>query len=304
MITDDHKTTSSNKPPELTHNLSLSELPEWTSGSNKAKSPDTLRRKSDVEVNGKAIKKRHKPYDPSAKPNRVLREGSTSSASSPSAAQSPVPPTRASTPSLLHHVAFSNSPAASQPPPLHYPMQGSETSSPDSVATPLDNISDVLMQNLTFGIPDSQPERDATVMQSNMLLRSVNLALSLPFLSMDPNQSTQPFHMQIPIIHRLIPNSGPTFGGIEVTVLGANFHPTMPLACIFGDITATSTHLWSDNTLVCVLPARATAGLVPVWFDGFPKANDAPLFAYTDDSDRALLVIFSSDTDYLFTIYL
>jgi len=313
MITDDHKTTSANKPPEL-HNLSFSEIPEWSKDGcnlNETKicsdTRATLRRKSEVEVNGKGTKKRHKPYDPSAKPNRVLRKRSISSVPSPSIGHSPVPPTRASTPPSL--LPPSDSPSASQPPPLHYPILGSESSSPDSIATPLDHNPDVLMRSILFEIHDSQPERQAAVTQPNTLFHPVNilpsdlslanLALSLPFLSMDPNQANQSLHMHIPIIHRLIPNSGPTFGGIEVTVLGANFHPNMPLACVFGDVTATSTHRWSDNTLVCVLPARATAGFVPVWFEGFPKADDAPLFAYTDDSDRALLVIFSCNMDSL-----
>lgn len=302
MITDDHKTTSVNKPPELAHILSLSEGGSLNETKICSDTRTTLRRRSEVEVNGKATKKRHRPYDSSAKPNRVLREGSVSSAPSPSAAHSPAPPTRASTPpSFLHSTVPSDSPADSRPPSLHYPMQGSETSSPDSVATPLDHNPDIFMRPIVF---DSQPERQASGAQPNALLHPsvnalppdlslANLALSLPFLSMDPTQATQPLHVQIPIIHRLIPNSGPTFGGIEVTVLGANFHPTMPLVCVFGDTKATSTHRWSDNTLVCVLPARAAAGLVSVWFEGFGKADDAPLFAYTDDSDRALLVISS-----------
>jgi len=99
--------------------------------------------------------------------------------------------------------------------------------------------------------------------------------------------------MQIPSIHRLIPNTGPTHGGIEVTILGANFHPAITLNCIFGDVAASSTQRWSDNTLVCVLPPRATPGVVAVWFEGFPKtdepANTPPsLFTYADESDRAL----------------
>ena len=106
-------------------------------------------------------------------------------------------------------------------------------------------------------------------------------------------QSQQTLTLQLPTIHRLIPSVGPTHGGIEVTVLGANFHPSIPLNCVFGDVSASSTQRWSDNTLVCVLPPRATAGVVAVWFEGFPKADEqtsAPpsLFTYSDESDRAL----------------
>lgn len=94
-----------------------------------------------------------------------------------------------------------------------------------------------------------------------------------------------------PRIHRLIPSSGPTFGGIEVTVLGANFHPTMHLNCVFGGTPSTATQRWSDNTLVCILPPSVAPGQVHVWFEGLPKEDDGTppcLFTYTDETDRAL----------------
>ena len=209
MITDDHKTTSANKPPEL-HSLSLTEHPKLGGSTGESKTCSdtrtTLRRKSEVEVNGKSTKKRHKPYDSSAKPNRVCREGSISSTPSPSVVHSPAPPTRASTPpSLLYNVTPSDSPPASQPPPLHYPMQGSESSSPGSVATPLDHNPDFFMGSIAFQMPDTQLERQPPGIQPNILLQPPNaipsdlsLALSLPFLSMDPNRGTQPLHLQIP----------------------------------------------------------------------------------------------------------
>ena len=97
--------------------------------------------------------------------------------------------------------------------------------------------------------------------------------------------------LPLPRIHRLIPAVGPTFGGIEVTVLGANFHPTMQLNCVFGSTVSTSTQRWSDNTLVCLLPPSPTPGQVHVWFEGLPKEEDGTppcLFTYTDETDRAL----------------
>ena len=97
--------------------------------------------------------------------------------------------------------------------------------------------------------------------------------------------------LPLPKIHRLIPASGPTYGGIEITVLGANFHPNMQLNCVFGDARSSSTQRWSDNTLVCLLPPSPTPGVVAVWFDGIQKEEDGSppsLFAYTDETDRAL----------------
>lgn len=98
-----------------------------------------------------------------------------------------------------------------------------------------------------------------------------------------------------PQIHRLIPASGPTHGGIEVTILGANFLPTH--RCVFGDTVATSTQMWAENTLVCLLPPSACPGPVVVSFEGIPLAvgggasgdgRNLQLFNYLDNSDRAL----------------
>lgn len=96
-----------------------------------------------------------------------------------------------------------------------------------------------------------------------------------------------------PKIHRLIPSSGPMTGGIEITVLGSNFHASLPLECVFGGAIASSTHRWSDNTLVCVLPPRATPGLVSVEFTSTTKEagtddGGSCLFTYVDESDRQL----------------
>ncbi|KAF8894093.1 hypothetical protein BD779DRAFT_1609675 [Infundibulicybe gibba] len=86
------------------------------------------------------------------------------------------------------------------------------------------------------------------------------------------SQTSQSLPLQLPTIHRLIPNMGPTHGGIEVTILGANFHASLQLNCLFGDVVASSTHRWSDNALVCLLPPRASAGVVAVSFDGMELA--------------------------------
>lgn len=108
----------------------------------------------------------------------------------------------------------------------------------------------------------------------------------LPFFFAPP---TTTLPLPTPTIHRLIPAVGPTHGGIEITILGAGFHPSLQLSVVFGGLKASVTHRWSDNTLVCVLPPRHSAGVVGVWFDGV-RNDTAPvsLFTYTDESDRAL----------------
>lgn len=93
-----------------------------------------------------------------------------------------------------------------------------------------------------------------------------------------------------PQLQRLIPNEGPTFGGIEVTILGTNFRPG--LTCMFGETPASSTHFWSANTLVCILPAVAEPGPVVVSFKEYPVVMDTQevmLFTYYNENDRALM---------------
>ncbi|KAI8082659.1 uncharacterized protein B0P05DRAFT_636680 [Gilbertella persicaria] len=93
-----------------------------------------------------------------------------------------------------------------------------------------------------------------------------------------------------PSLQRLIPNEGPTFGGVEVTLLGSGFRAG--LTCMFGDVAASSTHFWSPNTLVCILPPAAEAGTVVVSFKEYPlvvDSQDVTLFTYYNENDRALM---------------
>ena len=131
-------------------------------------------------------------------------------------------------------------------------------------------------------LPDIQPHTEEH--QPIFDAGSFPIYPSAPFTS-DP--------LPPPTIHRLIPSSGPTTGGIEITVLGSNFHSSLPLECVFGGAVASSTHRWSDNTLVCVLPPRATPGLVNVEFksmkqEGGQDDRGSCLFTYVDESDRQL----------------
>lgn len=296
MITDDHKTATSSghRISDMTNGMSSME-PDWTPiGPMSNEVPSTLdaratiRRKKDLSAS--ASRKRPKPYDSAAKPIRASREGSVSSLPSPSTSYSPLPITRSPTPSsVLQHLLLSE--LANAPPPLQHPLQRSETSSPDALATPVDPSLDVHM-------PDISQTEDPQAPSPVCLPPHVTSIMPahphpVPYMFFDPTQAPQSLAIQLPTIHRLIPNLGPTHGGIEVTVLGANFHPTLQLNCIFGDVVASSTQRWSDNTLVCVLPPRQTAGVVAVWFDGFPKLDDQintppSLFTYQDESDRAL----------------
>ncbi|KAI9259694.1 hypothetical protein BDA99DRAFT_513959 [Phascolomyces articulosus] len=105
-----------------------------------------------------------------------------------------------------------------------------------------------------------------------------------------PPPATSPSPAERPLLQRLIPSEGPTYGGIEVTILGTNFRNG--LTVMFGDVVASNTHFWSPNTLVCVLPASATPGPVVVSFKEYPVVMDSQevtLFTYYNENDRALM---------------
>ncbi|KAJ6499027.1 hypothetical protein C8R45DRAFT_980751 [Mycena sanguinolenta] len=271
MITDDHKTPVSKL--DVGAGISGMDL-EWSRDGTAESKPDVRapsKRKKDASgaVGGK---KRAKPYDVASKPGRRSREASVGD-SHPSPSSSYVD-TRSPTPNLV-------SPAVPlQPSSLESDSSGDAPVTPpdfDDVSMPSADTRPEPLSCLSFASPPS-----AAMMQQVM-----------PFIFFDSVQPSRSLTLPTPTIHRLIPNSGPTHGGTEVTILGANFHPSLQLDCIFGDVVAGSTQRWSDNTLVCILPPRATPGVVEVWFNNFAKMNDsAPstsLFTYSDDSDRALM---------------
>lgn len=105
-----------------------------------------------------------------------------------------------------------------------------------------------------------------------------------------PTPIPQQQQQERPLLQRLIPNEGPTFGGVEVTLLGSGFRSG--LTCMFGDVAASSTHYWSPNTLVCILPPAVEAGTVVVSFKEHPLVVDSQevtLFTYYNENDRALM---------------
>ncbi|KAF9199563.1 SPT3 Dosage dependent suppressor of Ty-induced promoter mutations-like protein, partial [Haplosporangium sp. Z 27] len=99
----------------------------------------------------------------------------------------------------------------------------------------------------------------------------------------------------MPRMSRLIPNSGPCFGGIEITILGSNFYAG--LTAMFDTAPALPTQFWSPNTLICILPPRIQPGTTVVTFKEHPAitlpqtgdVNEMMLFTYVDESDKALM---------------
>jgi len=297
MITDDHKTAPSASALRQAEysDAFFSIGADWSQvGGHLHETMDHSRAPSKRNKKSSSGVKRVKPYDSSNKPARGSREGSVASIPSPLATLSSPPMTRSPTPcSMLQQLLASDVTSIHQLPSLHHSSLGSDSSLSDTLITPLDRSPDMATKSL-----HTQQEivYSPSPLSLSTLVSSVVMPMHphpVPFVFLNPDPNAPNMTLQVPIIHRLIPSMGPTHGGIEVTVLGANFHPPLQLNCIFGDVAASSTQRWSDNTLVCVLPPRAAAGVVAVWFEGFPEMSDQAntplsLFTYADESDRAL----------------
>lgn len=309
MITDDHKSTGANtKPPPVVNNVdhiaegdsSVGDAPQ-AMGSAKRKK---CRGRDDSTT--ERMRKRTKPYDRvSVDDRRMSTSGMNSpvSIASTYATRSPTPsPPFIQTPPMQHAVCEQLSPAITE---------SSAHASPSNILNAFDlqtALSDQMTANFdpSMMIPDCQQQFDAMTIEqltntylstpSSPLPSALDPALTMNAPAPSPHHiflrdSSSATTLALPRIHRLIPSSGPTYGGVEITVLGANFHSSMQLKCVFGNSVSSSTQRWSDNTLVCVLPPSPCPGVVPVWFEGIQKDDDGTLpcvFTYTDENDRAL----------------
>ncbi|KAJ7838684.1 hypothetical protein B0H13DRAFT_2102825 [Mycena leptocephala] len=241
MITDDHKTPTAKL--DLTTGLSSMDL-EWSRDATTVETKPDVRAPSKRKKDASAPaggKKRAKPYDVVSKPGRRSREASVGdSHPSPSSSYGD---TRSPTPNLVG--------------PTVQPSSLESDSSADVPATPPD------MPDISMLAAETQPEPPSCLPFSSSSAATI-MQHPMPFVFFDAIRPSQSLTLPVPTIHRLIPNSGPTHGGTEVTILGANFHPALQLDCIF------------------------------VWFNNFAKMNESSnpstsLFTYSDESDRALM---------------
>ncbi|KIK27699.1 hypothetical protein PISMIDRAFT_165924 [Pisolithus microcarpus 441] len=306
MITDDHKSTMKSGSRTC---VVEGETPWFNVASNGTPADLGTPSKRSLGKTKNQISKRAKPYDAASRSNslRFSREASvvslSSSANSPSSTVShtrsptPLPPSQPLSPG--HNQGTPVTEVSS----LTFDgesLTGTFGITDDHITPPiLDEIpTDVFPQS--NGVPNGQVISSADTMSSPItpappsthFFPSLAPPQPMSFLYFDPTSPQTLASLPVPKIHRLIPSSGPTHGGIEVTVLGENFHPAVQLNCIFGDTLASSTQRWSDNTLLCVLPPRASPGVVAVWFEGIEKTREVsppPLFTYTDESDRTLM---------------
>ena len=204
-------------------------------------------------------------------------------------------------------VASSSSPAAQHVvPALATPFFPTAPPSPANTSPPLSFASPSESAFLNGTLSPSALQRPFNIVPTFSPPQSTANPVSaaqLPYsqyptlFSLSGPLSQPPLTPALPKIHRLIPATGPTHGGIEITVLGSNFDSPQ-LSCFFGGTRASSTQKWSDNTLVCILPPRATAGPVAVIVErsedgAVSEEHDMTagnIFTYMDESDRALYV--------------
>ncbi|KAI0266855.1 hypothetical protein BC834DRAFT_116932 [Gloeopeniophorella convolvens] len=317
MITDDHKSTGANaKQPAAAQEVDWFQVP----GESLEKATSSKRKQSHTPETLDQGKKRLKVHTTSrAESHGISRKSSSGSLNSPSLFTSALP-TRATTPSQITSSGPPSQFSGTAPPSPrisdNFIIQNAETFLPSprsSVASPggpeptildtsempmstqpLLDMTPLAMAERTVSpsafLPTAPPSPATLPMPHYPSLQDTLAPAPLPFMFFPEPSPMTPIPQ--PRIHRLIPSSGPIIGGIEVTVLGSNFHPSLQLNCIFGDVMASSTQRWSDNTLVCILPPRAMSGVVAVWFNGLQKEEDGTppcLFTYTDESDRALM---------------
>lgn len=119
-------------------------------------------------------------------------------------------------------------------------------------------------------------------------------------VNLPTSTSSMMMNNDIPMIQRIIPAQGPIRGGIEVTLLGTNFHQGLQVK--FGTNVSMATQCWSETTMVTYLPPASIAGPVLVTLDSSAESpngssgmdgvginGSGQIFTYTDDTDRQLI---------------
>lgn len=331
MITDDHKSTGVNAPKQMQASFDVDWDPRASMFSNASaeSSADhtSSRRRSSLKETIAPQRKRSKPYE-NARSSMMTRSRRSETAEgnvyptviSATSTGNPYPDTSSISPFTSAPPSVYSSTAPPSPSPFDSENASGSLPSPPNSNRYLSPINTSQQQSTFIDNADAIMEEAASAaaaMSSNFFPLSPPITAPssppmqdyIPQALQSPNVDLSPFSYSLmqpqpvdtsisplppPKVHRLIPSSGPTFGGIEVTVLGSNFDPSVLYNCVFGDVPSSSTTRWSENTLVCVLPPRATAGAVPVTLEGFKAEDENPaepvLFTYTDESDRSLYV--------------
>jgi len=329
MITDDHKSTGVNAPKQMQTSYDVDWDPRASMFSTASAEPTadyaSSSRRSSLRESVAPQRKRSKPYE-SARSSIVTRSRRSDTSEgnvyptviSATTTGNPYPDTSSISPFTSAPPSIYSSTAPPSPQLFDCDNSSGSLPSPPNSNRFLSPINTSQQTSTFFENTDAiMEEAAAAVMNSNFFPLSPPITAPssppmqdlIPHALQSPDVDLSPFSYSLmqpqpvdtslsslppPKVHRLIPSSGPTFGGIEVTVLGSDFHPSVLYNCVFGDVASSSTTRWSENTLVCVLPPRAMAGAVPVALEGFKAGDENPaepvLFTYTDESDRSLYV--------------
>lgn len=108
---------------------------------------------------------------------------------------------------------------------------------------------------------------------------------------MSPTAVVSSGHPIIPTLDRIVPSQGPTTGGVEITIVGENFHRDLTL--MFGNRAAT-TVCCNSNSIICILPPAEHNGPVVVSFKEHPLMRASPvppLFDYFDSSHQDMVTL-------------
>ncbi|KAL9541910.1 hypothetical protein MBANPS3_008873 [Mucor bainieri] len=149
----------------------------------------------------------------------------------------------------------------------------------------------ILLQDTDFDLPPRRRIME-DIMISDTCSPSLLTVASMPsFTTSDyaPTAVVSPGHPIIPTLDRIVPSQGPTTGGIEITILGENFHRGLTL--MFGNRAAT-TVCCNSNSIVCILPPAEHNGPVVVSFKEHPLMRTSPvppLFDYLDSSHQDMV---------------
>ncbi|SGZ41366.1 uncharacterized protein HGUI_03567 [Hanseniaspora guilliermondii] len=176
-----------------------------------------------------------------------------------------------------------NSLSASTQELLQHQGQNSNASNQDI------NLSSISMNNKLFNsnspsfrVSPNVPRNAST---NNLLMVKNN---TQNFMQQQKTESPKPS------IFKIIPNSGPTSGAVEVTILGENFTPNTDV--VFGYNKALSVNYWGPTTIVAKAPPTPTAGPVQVvslvdsmYIPESIPSNPEAIFTYVDQNDKQLL---------------
>lgn len=153
----------------------------------------------------------------------------------------------------------------------------------------------IILQDNDFDLPPNTRRR--RIMEDIMIPDTCSPSLltvtSMQSFSTSYSMTSTPVspttHPIIPTLDRIVPSQGPTTGGVEITIVGENFHRGLTL--MFGNRAATNV-CCNSNSIVCILPPAEHNGPVVVSFKEHPLIRTSPvppIFNYFESSHQNMI---------------